>query len=334
MTDTQAIKDRLDIVQIIGEYIPLKKAGANWKANCPFHNEKSPSFMVNAEKQFWHCFGCSKGGDVFSFLQEMEGMDFPEALKILADRAGVKIDTFASEVNKSQKNRILEINNKAAYFFHHFLLEMPASGGARDYLKRRELKQETIEEWKVGFIPEQWDLLTQYLLKKGNSIDDLLASGLTIKKDGGGVYDRFRGRIMFPLWDMHGNIVGFTGRVLVETEKSGGKYVNTPQTLVYDKSRILYGLNFAKTEIKSKDFTVLVEGQMDVVACHQAGMKNVVASSGTALTFEQIKLLKRYSNNIAIAFDADAAGQNAAKRGIDLALEQGMNIKIIQIPAG
>ena len=334
MTDTKAIKDRLDIVQVIGEYVQLKKAGANWKANCPFHHEKSPSFMVNAEKQFWHCFGCGKSGDVFSFLQEMEGMDFPEALKILADKAGVKIDTFASEVNKSQKNRILEINNKAAYFFHHFLLEMPASQGARDYLKRRELKPETIAEWQVGFIPEQWDLLTQYLLKKGNSIDDLLASGLTIKKDGGGVYDRFRGRIMFPLWDTHGNIVGFTGRVLVETEKSGGKYVNTPQTLVFDKSRILYGLNRAKTEIKNKDFTVLVEGQMDVIACHQAGMKNVAASSGTALTFEQVKLLKRYSNNIAIAFDADAAGQNAAKRGIDLALEQGMNIKIIQIPAG
>jgi len=344
MTDTQSIKDRLDIAQIIGEYVPLKKAGANWKANCPFHNEKSPSFMVNAEKQFWHCFGCGKSGDVFTFLQEMEGMEFPEALKILADRAGVKIDTFASEVNKSQKNRILEINTKAAYFFHQFLLEMPASQGAREYLQRRELKPETIEEWKVGFIPEQWDLLTQYLLKKGNSVDDLIASGLTIKKDkapdsarastGNGFYDRFRGRIMFPLWDTHGNIVGFTGRVLVETEKSGGKYVNTPQTLVFDKSRILYGLNKAKTEIKSKDVTVLVEGQMDVIACHQAGMKNVVASSGTALTFEQVKLLKRYSNNVAIAFDTDAAGQNAAKRGIDLALEQGMNIKIIQIPAG
>ncbi len=334
MTDTQAIKDRLDIAQIIGEYIPLKKAGANWKANCPFHNEKSPSFMVNAEKQFWHCFGCSKGGDVFSFLQEMEGLEFSEALKILAERAGVKLDTFASDINKSQKNRILEINAKAAYFFHQFLLEMPASAGARDYLQRRELKTETIEEWKVGFIPEQWDLLTQYLLKKGNNVDDLLASGLTIKKEGGGVYDRFRGRIMFPIWDAHGNNVGFTGRVLVETEKSGGKYVNTPQTLVFDKSRILYGLNKAKTEIKNKDFTLLVEGQMDVIACHQAGMKNVVASSGTALTFEQIKLLKRYSNNISIAFDADAAGQNAAKRGIDLALEQGMNIKIIQIPAG
>lgn len=334
MTDTQAIKDRLDIVQIIGEYVQLKKAGINWKANCPFHNEKSPSFMVQPEKQFWHCFGCGKGGDVFSFVQEMEGLDFSEALKILAQRAGVKLDTYASEVNKSQKNRIIEINNKAAHFFHHFLLEIAASVGARDYLKRRELSPETIADWQVGFIPDQWDLLTKYLLNKGNSIDDLVASGLVIKKDGGGFYDRFRGRIMFPIWDAHGNVVGFTGRVLVETEKSGGKYVNTPQTLVYDKSRVLYGLNKAKIEIKAKDFVVLVEGQMDVIACHQAGMKNVVASSGTALTFEQIKLLKRYSNNIAIAFDADAAGQNAAKRGIDLALEQGMGIKIIQIPPG
>jgi DNA primase len=335
MTDTQAIKDRLDIVQIIGEYVRLKKAGINYKANCPFHNEKSPSFMVQPEKQFWHCFGCGKGGDVFSFLQEMEGIDFAEALKILAGRAGVQLDSYASEVNKSQKNRIIEINNKAAYFFHHFLSDMPAAQGARDYLQKRQLTPETITDWQVGFIPEQWDLLTKYLLQKGNSVDDLLASGLTIKKEGGNsFYDRFRGRIMFPIWDVHGNVVGFTGRVLVETEKSGGKYVNTPQTLVFDKSRILYGLNKAKTEIKSKDFTVLVEGQMDVIACHQMGMKNVVASSGTALTFEQVKLLKRYSNNIAIAFDADAAGQNAAKRGIDLALEQGMSIKIIQIPVG
>ncbi len=334
MTDTQAIKDRLDIVQIIGEYVRLKKAGINYKANCPFHNEKSPSFMVQPEKQFWHCFGCGKGGDVFSFIQEMEGIDFAEALKLLATRAGVKLDNFASEVNKSQKNRIIEINSKAAYFFHHFLVEIPAAQGAREYLKQRQLSQETIVDWQVGFVPDQWDLLTKYLLQKGNSIDDLIASGLTIKKDNGGYYDRFRGRVMFPIWDAHGNVVGFTGRVLVETELSGGKYVNTPQTLVFDKSRVLYGLNKAKTEIKAKDQTVLVEGQMDVIACHQAGMKNVVASSGTALTFEQIKLLKRYSNNIAIAFDADAAGQNAAKRGIDLALEQGMSIKIIQIPAG
>ena len=340
MTDTQAIKDRVDIVQLIGEYIQIKKAGANWKANCPFHHEKTPSFMIHPEKQIWHCFGCGKGGDVFSFLHVMEGLYFPEALKILADRAGVKIDTFASEVNKSQRNRIVEINAKAAAFFHNFLSQMSAAKPAMDYLLKRGLAQNIIEEWTIGYIPEQWDLLTQYLLKKGEGIDDLVASGLTIKKEGAdiskkkGFYDRFRGRIMFPIWDAHGNVAGFTGRILVETENSGGKYVNTPQTPVFDKSRLLFGLNKAKVEIKNKDLAVLVEGQMDVIACHQAGMKNVVASSGTALTFEQVKMIKRYTNNIAIAFDADAAGQSAAKRGIDVAMEQGMNIKIIQIPEG
>lgn len=341
MTDTQSIKDRLDIVQIISEYLPLKKSGANWKAPCPFHREKTPSFMVHPEKQIWHCFGCGKGSDIFGFIQEIEGMDFPEALKFLADKAGVKLENnFQSEVQKSQKNRILEINAKAAYFFHRFLLDIPGAKSAREYLARRQLKTETIEKWQIGYIPEQWDLLTQYLLKKGYGIEDLVAAGLTIKREGAdaqtgrGFYDRFRGRIMFPLSDAHGNVVGFTGRVLVETENSGGKYVNTPQTPVYDKSRVIYGLDKAKSEIKAKDLIVMVEGQMDVIACHQAGMANVVAASGTALTPEQVKLLKRYSNNVAIAFDADAAGQNAAKRGIDVAMQEGMNIRVIQIPIG
>lgn len=338
MADTQLIKEKIDLAQLVQEYVPLKKAGIYYKAPCPFHREKTPSFMVNAEKQIWKCFGCGKGGDIFSFVQEMEGLDFVEALKLLAERAGVKIDTYRNEIDKSQKNRILEINQKAAYFFHHVLLEMPASKGAREYLENRGLKKETIDQWQVGFIPDQWDLLTQYFLKKGTGVDDLVAAGLTIKKDaaraGQGFYDRFRGRIMFPIWDVHGNVVGFTGRVLVETENSGGKYVNTPQTLVYDKSRVLYGLNNAKTEIKSQDLAVIVEGQMDVIACHQAGMKNVVASSGTALTHEQVKLLKRYSPNIAMAFDADKAGVAAAKRGIDIALSEGLNVRAISIPEG
>ncbi|MDO8499598.1 MAG: DNA primase [bacterium] len=341
MTDTRTIKDRVDIVQLLGEYLPLKKAGANWKAPCPFHHEKSPSFMVHPEKQIWHCFGCAKGGDIFTFIQEMEGIDFPEALKLLADRAGVKLENnFKSEVNTSQRNRIYEINAKAAYFFHRFLLDIKTAEPARAYLARRGLKSETMEKWQIGFAPDQWELLTQYLLKQGFSIDDLVAAGLTIKKDnadvasGRGFYDRFRGRIMFPIWDTHGNVAGFTGRVLVETANSGGKYVNTPQSPVYDKSRIIYGLDKAKMAIKTKDQAVLVEGQMDVIACHQVGMENVVAASGTALTLEQIKILKRYSNNIAIAFDADAAGQNAAKRGIGIAMQEGMNIRVIRIPDG
>lgn len=339
MTDTQTIKDRVDIVQLIGEYIPLKKAGANWKARCPFHTEKSPSFMVHQDKQIWHCFGCGKGGDIFSFVQEMEGLTFPEALRLLAKRAGVEVDTFASEINQSQRNRLLEINLAAAYFFHRFLLDMEAAKPARDYLEGRQLKKQTILDWQIGYIPDQWDLLTKYLLKKGFGIDDLVAAGLTIKRDGAdatsgrGYYDRFRGRVMFPICDTHGNVIGFTGRVLVETEHSGGKYVNTPQTILYDKSRVLYGLHKAKTEIKAKDLAILVEGQMDVIACHQAGMTNVIAASGTALSAEQVKLIKRYTTTVAMAFDADSAGQNAGKRGIEVALEEGLRVKIIIIPA-
>ncbi len=339
MTDVQLIKDRLDIVQLIQEYVPLKKAGVNWKANCPFHQEKSPSFMVHPEKQIWHCFGCGKGGDAFSFVEEIEGLGFLEALKILAPRAGVTLTEYHSEINQSQRNRLLEINVTAAYFFHHFLLEIPSSKDARAYLEKRGLQQETISNWQIGYIANQWDLLTRYLLKKGHHIDDLVAAGLTIKREGAdsktsrGCYDRFRGRIMFPITDIHGNVVGFTGRVLVETEQSGGKYINTPQTIIYDKSRILYGLSKAKTAIKSKDVAIIVEGQMDVIACHQFGMKHVVAASGTALTPEQIKLIKRYTTNLAIAFDADSAGQQADKRGIEVALAGGLHVKIIQIPA-
>ncbi len=340
MSDTQLIKDKLDIVDFINEYIQLKPAGVNQKGCCPFHQEKTPSFMVNRERQSWHCFGYGKGGDIFSFLQEIEGMEFVEALKFLADRAGVQLEYRASEINSSQKNRIKEINKEAARFFHNFLLKMPASKPAMKYLEERGLTQETIENWQIGFIPDQWDLLTKYLLKKGYAVDDLVDAGLTIKKEGAnvrnqhGFYDRFRGRIMFPIWDVHGTVVGFTGRVLVETEKSGGKYVNTPQTVVYDKSRVVFGLNYAKQEIKAEDLIVMVEGQMDVIACHQAGMKNVVATSGTAMTESQIKLLKRYSNKMNIAFDGDSAGQAAAKRGIDLALGEGMSVKVIIIPEG
>jgi DNA primase len=331
--EIQQIKDKIDVVDLIKEYVQLKPAGVNQKGLCPFHHEKSPSFMVNGERQSWHCFGCQKGGDIFTFVEEMEGMEFKETLKYLADKAGVVLTNRKSEVDSSQKNRIKEINRQASRFFYNFLLKMNGAQVAREYVQRRELKQETIDEWQIGFISDQWDLLTQYLLKKGCSIDDLVASGLTIKRDnadpasGRGFYDRFRGRVMFPIWDAHDAVVGFTGRVLVETEHSGGKYVNTPQTLVYDKSRVVFGLNKAKQEIKAKNLIVMVEGQMDVIACHQAGMKNVVATSGTALTENQIKLLKRYSENINIAFDADTAG-------IDIALAEGMNIKIIQIPEG
>ena len=339
MTDTQQIKDKIDVVDLVGEYVQLKPAGINYKGLCPFHREKSPSFMVNRERQRWHCFGCNKGGDIFTFLQELEGMEFIEVLKHLADRAGVKLEnTRGSEIAGNQKNRLKEISEQAARFYHEFLLRMPAAEPAREYLQKRGLTDETIKHWRIGFVPDQWELLTQYLLKKGYGVEDLIAAGLTIKKEGAmngrGFYDRFRGRIMFPIFDMYGAVVGFTGRVLVETEKSGGKYVNTPETPIYNKSSIVFALNFAKNIIKEKDLIVLVEGQMDVIACHQAGMENVVATSGTAMTEIQVRLLKRYTDNMALAFDADSAGQNAAKRGIDIALAEGMNVKVIRIPEG
>ena len=333
--EVQQIKDKIDVAELVGEYVQLKPAGVNKKGLCPFHHEKTPSFMVSPERGSWHCFGCGKGGDIFSFIQEIEGMDFREALKFLANKAGVVLSNdYKQEINGSIRNRLKDINKEAARFFYNFLIKMSASKPAMDYLLGRGIKPETIDEWQIGFIPEQWDLLTQYLLKKGFGIDDLVATGLTIKKDGGGFYDRFRGRVMFPIWDNHGDVVGFTGRVLVETEKSGGKYVNSPQSAVYDKSRVIFGLNKAKQEIRSQNLIVMVEGQMDTIACHQAGMKNVVASSGTALTEEQVKLLKRYSCNINMAFDMDEAGQNAARRGIGIALKEGMNIKVIRIPSG
>lgn len=341
MSDTQLIKDKLDIVDFIGEYVQLKAAGINHKGLCPFHSEKSPSFMANRERQSYHCFGCGKGGDIFSFAQDIEGMDFVEALKFLADKAGVELQVRkANQVNANQKNRLKDINKEAARFYHKFLLEIESSKPAREYLDRRGLKPETIDSWQIGFVPDQWDLLTKYLLKKGHSIDDLIAAGFTIKKDNArpgsaqGFYDRFRGRIMFPIRDVHGTVCGFTGRVLVETEKSGGKYVNSPQTIVYDKSRIIFGLDFAKKSIREKDFIVLVEGQTDVISSHQAGVTNVVATSGTALTEEQIKLIKRYTQNVRMAFDGDSAGVKAAKRGIDLALAAGLSVKVISIPEG
>jgi DNA primase len=259
---------------------------------------------------------------------------------LLARRAGVELTgNFSSASNQTERNRMQEINAAAAYFFHHFLLEIPASKIARDYLKKRGVQDQTLLDWQLGYIPDQWDLLTKYLLKKGYSTTDLVKAGLVIKREGAnektgqGFYDRFRGRVMFPICDVHGQVVGFTGRVLVESERSGGKYVNSPQTIIFDKSRILYGLDKAKTAIKAKGIAIIVEGQMDVISCHQFGMKNVVAASGTALTPEQIRLLKRYSNSVAVAFDADGAGENADKRGIQLAIEQGLNVKVISIPS-
>jgi len=326
----EEIKKRVNVVDLVGSYLRLSKAGANFKALCPFHSEKTPSFYVSPAREIWHCFGCDAGGDIFRFVSQIEGVEFPEALELLASRAGVVLRKEDPRL-LTQRKRSLTLLEEATRYYQS---ELSKNKEALDYLKNRGLREDTVQSFRLGFAPDGWENVLNHLKAKDFQREEAERAGLAIRSEKASFYDRFRSRIMFPIWDVHGNVVGFTGRILIEKENSGGKYVNTPQTLVYDKSRVLYGLNKAKQEIKSKDLAVLVEGQMDVIACHQAGMKNVVAISGTALTVEQAKLLKRYSQNIAMAFDADSAGQNAAKRGIGVALEEGLNTKVIQIPPG
>ena len=330
------IKSRLDIVELIREYIPLKAAGINFQAKCPFHREKTPSFMVSPEKQIWHCFGCGEGGDAFSFVMKIEGLSFIEALRLLAPKAGVVLKAQNPKLT-SQRNRLLDILEAAAKYYHQVLLEKPEAEPIRQYLSERKLSAETISEWRIGYSPDSWDDLIKRLLDAGYKENEIFLAGLSVKKEGTGrFYNRFRNRIMFPLSDPSGNVVAFSARVnpAAKAEEKLGKYINSPQTLVYDKSKLLYGLDKAKLAIKNEDKVVVVEGQLDVISAQQNGFKNTVASSGTALSREQLLLIKRYTNNIYLAFDADAAGELAADRGIREAMREEMNIKIISIPAG
>lgn len=360
MNPSDEIKSRLDIVETIRDYIPLKQAGMNFRANCPFHNEKTPSFMVSREKQIWHCFGCGKGGSVIDFVMEMEGVSFIEALKILAPKAGIKLERQDPKI-ASRRNRLLDILELSSKYYHKILTDGKQAQAARDYLEKRGLSDETIEEWRIGCSLDSWDDLLNFLKSRGYKDDEIFASGMSSKKEGTNrFYNRFRGRIMFPIFDINGNAVAFSARVSPEKEATEkmGKYINSPQTMIYDKSKILFGLDKAKMEIKKQDLAIIVEGQMDAITAHQAGFKNVVASSGTALTQEQVKLLQRYTNNLAFALDADAAGQMATDRGedvvynvdykeiesedrrgrmqkyIDPALSFNVNIKIIEIKNG
>lgn len=337
-SSTEEIKNRVDIADFIGAYVQLKRAGANFKARCPFHNEKTPSFMVSKAKQLWYCFGaCNEGGDIFKFLMKIEGLDFPEALKILADKAGVALPRYDKRA-ESKKNTLLEIVKAAAEFYAAQLHE-PHAKAAKEYLKARGLSEEIIRQFNLGYAPDAWDSLTSAFRDKF-SAPDVFDAGLTIRKERtvnrelpaeSHFYDRFRHRIMFPIHDLHGNPIGFTSRLLDERRQEG-KYINTPETLIYSKSRVLYGFDLARQSIRQQDCALIVEGNMDVIACHQFGQTSVVASSGTALTLDQVRLLKRHTNNLKIAFDADLAGENAAKRGIDIALGEEMRVKVITIP--
>ena len=334
-TPVEDIKSKLDIVDLVQEYVPLKQSGANFKGLCPFHNEKTPSFMVSRERQFFKCFGCGEGGDIFTFLQKMENLEFPEALKILAEKAGVKI--VRQNYNPAFENLKTKLYNlhETAVQFYQEQLRLPTGRSALDYLLiSRGLTENILKEFQIGLAPNTWDMLSKFLKTQGFSDQEIKQSGLVVEKTGGysglNYYDRFRNRIMFPILDHHGNIVGFTARALDKNESA--KYINTPQTLIYNKSQVLYGLDKAKSAIREKGYVILVEGNMDVVASYKAGVKNVVASSGTSLTQDQLKNLKRYTENLALCFDADSAGIKAAERGVDLIWANSMNVKVIILP--
>lgn len=328
MDDVELIKQNLNIVDLVQEYLPLKKAGVNFKANCPFHKEKTPSFVVSPERQIFKCFGCQASGDIFTFLMEKEALDFKEALEMLAKKAGVTLKK--SPDKKDFKDRLFEINLKAQEFFHYILTKHPLGKNALEYLKKRGISDSSIEEFGLGYAPNSWESLTRFLLKRDFSIAEIVTSGLGVPSKSG-CYDRFRGRMSFPLIDGQNRLRGFSGRVLSPQEP---KYINTPQTPIFDKGNFLFGLNLAKTEIRSKKEVILVEGEMDVILSHQAGFRNVVASKGTALTEGQIDLLKKYTENLKLAFDMDLAGDSASRRGIEMAEKGGLNIKVIQLDGG
>lgn len=337
MDSVEEVKRRLNLVETISSYITLKKAGRNFKANCPFHQEKTASFMVSPEKQIWKCFGCGKGGDVISFVMEMEGLEFYDALRLLADRVGVKLETISQEVY-DEKKKLYELNELAMRFFHHILLKTKPGQKAKKYLTKRGIKNKTIEEFYLGYSVNQKDALSRFLIKKGIPMPLAIKSGLVIEKDHRitgelPVFDRFRGRVIFPIFNQTGAPVGFTGRIMPEFDTGDmAKYLNSSDSPIFNKSFTLYGLNLAKREIMDQDFAVLVEGQMDVISSHQAGFKNVIASSGTALTESQLDLLKRFTNRIYFAFDQDNAGQVATERGVELAVRSGFFVYIILIP--
>jgi len=335
MTETEEIKSRLDIVDLVSEYVTLKQAGSNWKGLCPFHREKSPSFMVSKDKQIFKCFGCGESGDIFEFLMKLEGLDFVESLKNLAQRAGVKLEARSREDN-TRRNTLLDIISVTSKLWNRLLLESPKAAHAKEYLHKRSIDDDQIEEFQLGYAPDSWDTTSIFLEKKGFEKKDIFDAGLTIQKDrGSGYYDRFRGRIIFPIFDIHGNAIAFGGRILkTDSEKQIAKYINSPQTLVYNKSAVVYNLNKARHNIKKMGYALVVEGYMDVLSCWKTGFTNVIASSGTAFTDLQIQTLKRYSDNLVLAFDADMAGQNAADRGIALALSLDMNLKIVKMPDG
>ncbi len=327
------ILGRVDIVEIISGYISLKKSGSNFKCNCPFHHEKTPSFMVSSDRQIYHCFGCGESGNVFKFLMRHERMSFPEAVEMLAKKAGVilpKQDNPRIAEAISLNSQLYKLNELAVSFYENNL-HTASAAASMEYLKKRGISLESIKEFRLGFAGQGWDNLVNFLRAKNVSLGLIEKAGLILPKDGGGYYDRFRNRIIFPIFDNRDRAIGFGARVM---DNSLPKYINSPETPVYVKGRNLFGLNLSKEHIKDLDRAIIVEGYLDFIIPYQEGLKNIVASQGTALTQDQIKLLKRYTNNVVMIYDGDTAGEIATLRSLDMLIEEDLHVLVVPLPTG
>ncbi len=327
------LRRQADIVRIVQDYVSLKKKGANWMACCPFHKEKTASFSVSPAKDIFYCFGCQKGGSVFNFVMEMERVTFPDAIKIVAEKTGVPlpklVDDSRFESSKRESDQVIELNQWALQWWED-QLNSNFGKAAREYLKARAITEEAIKTFRLGFAPDSWEMLSAHLLQKGATQEQLEKSGLVVKKDEGGSYDRFRGRLMFPVIDAQGRPIAFGGRTL---EPEGEpKYLNSPETSAYTKGRHLFGLNLTRDEIRRAGFAILVEGYLDLIVPYQFGVRNVVASLGTALTPEQVKLVARFARKVVVNYDGDRAGVQAAKRAIETILADDIEVKVLVLP--
>jgi len=333
----EQIRAASDIVEIIGAIVPLKRAGANFVGLCPFHREKTPSFNVSPSRQMFRCFGCGKGGDVFRFLMDYENLNFPEAMRRLAERAHIVIqeeDLPGAADSRALKDKLLTIHEQITQRWQNALTTDPGSQVARDYIVKRRVPDEMVKLFRIGYAPDTWEDTVNWARSKNFDMELVAQAGLVVKRDGAeGYYDRFRGRLMFPICDEQGRVVAFSGRVLKEEqEQYGGKYVNSPETPIFTKGRIIFGLDKAKRAILDRNFAMVCEGQLDMIACYSAGVENTVAPQGTAFTAEHARILKRYTKEVVLCFDSDNAGQKAAVRALDDLINSGLAIRVASIP--
>ncbi|HEU4767438.1 MAG TPA: DNA primase [Pyrinomonadaceae bacterium] len=327
------LKRQADIVRVIQDYVQLKKKGANWMACCPFHKEKTPSFSVSPAKEIFYCFGCHKGGTVFNFVMEIERVPFPEAIKIVADKIGMPlpkmVDDGRFEARRHEADEVIQLNSWALDWWQKQLESSPEGRIARDYLNQRQLTEDTQKTFRLGYAPDSWEALSSYLRQKGATQQQIERSGLVVKKDEGGSYDRFRGRLMVPVFDHQGRPIAFGGRTL---KNEDAKYINSPETAAYVKGRNLFGLNLTRDDIRRQGFAILVEGFLDLIVPYQFGVRNIVASLGTALTQDQVKLLGRFARKVVVNYDGDRAGVQAAKKAIEVLLAEDIEVKVLVLP--